>query len=533
MLAQLGHEKGPAVLAFSSSGRYLASGSPDNLARIWAVDGGKEPKALRHEGWVTSLSFSSDEKYLVTGSDDGYARVWEVETGDEVGRYTHDGATVLSVAMSADGKYLATGTGNDHGMLRIWEWNTGSAEPHALRRYKESVWSVAFDPTGEKLAVLSGDWLRIKRVDLRHDVMRLPLGLERGGKTALVSFAADGQRLVTIKGGAARVWNIGDYRHPLNPLDYGSRIATLEFSADGKHLATASSDDRIRVWDVNSRKPEKLLEHTGRVTALSFSKDGTQLASASLDKTVRVWDITTDQQPQQFDHDGFVTSVNFSPDGTRLALASGDTATILDTEMKRESIPLVHDKFVTAVMFHPKDGNRLATTSGDTVRIWNLLEKEEKAITLPHKQPVAAVSFNVERDIVATASGIFVKIWSAESGESIEVLVRDAKVLDLKFSKDGRQLATLEDDKTGIIWDATSYQPLFRFPHEHSVVAGVFSPDRKRFVVATANGRNAIWFWPLTATAMIEQACSVLPRDLSPGEWRTYFPNEKQRPICE
>ncbi len=532
VIAQLKHKESPVVVAFSSSSRYLASGSLDNRARIWAVERGDEPTELRHEGWVTSLSFSSDEKYLVTGSDDGYARVWEVETGDEVGRFPHDGATVLSVAMSADGKYLATGTGNDHGMLRIWEWNTGAAEPHALRRYKESVWSVAFDPSGEQLAMLSGDWLRIKRIDLRHEVMRLPLGLERTGKTALASFAANGQRLVTIKGDTARVWEIAEYRHPLNPLDYGSSIAKPELSADGKYLAAASSDNGIRLWNVNTRKLEKLLEHPGRVTALSFSADGARLATASLDKTVRVWDITTGQELNRFHYDVFVTSVNFGPDGKRLALASGDTAVVLDMEIKQEPIPLFHNMLVTAVIFHPKDSNRLATTSGDTALIWDLQTKKELQ-RIAHKQPVSAVSFNAKGDVLATASGDLVTTWSADSGLSITTLPHTKRVLDLQFSKDGKKFATLGYDDTGIIWDAASYEPLFRFPHEHSVVAGVFSHDGKQFVSATASGRNAIWFWPLNATAMIEQACSVLPRDLSPNEWRTYFPNEKQRPICE
>ena len=65
------------------------------------------------------MAFSPDGKRLATASVDKTVRVWEVATGNEVlslKRYTD---TVHSVAFSPDGKRLAAG-GHDK-MLKVWK----------------------------------------------------------------------------------------------------------------------------------------------------------------------------------------------------------------------------------------------------------------------------------------------------------------------------------------------------------------------------------------------------------------------------
>ncbi|MGH2592519.1 MAG: WD40 repeat domain-containing protein, partial [Anaerolineae bacterium] len=61
-------------------GRWLATGSRDNTARLWSVDNpAAEPVVLRgHEFSVGAVAFSPDGRWLATGSEDNTARLWNM-----------------------------------------------------------------------------------------------------------------------------------------------------------------------------------------------------------------------------------------------------------------------------------------------------------------------------------------------------------------------------------------------------------------------------------------------------------------------
>ncbi|WP_233154188.1 nSTAND1 domain-containing NTPase, partial [Scytonema sp. HK-05] len=143
---------------------------------------------------------------------------------------------VLSVALSRDGKTLASGS--DDNTIKLWDVAT-SKELKTLNRHSSSVSSVAFSPDGKTLASGSYD--------------------------------------NTIK-----LWDVATSKELKTLNRHSGSVNSVAFSPDGKTLASGSSDNTIKLWDVATSKELKTLNgHSGSVNSVAFSRDGKTLASAS------------------------------------------------------------------------------------------------------------------------------------------------------------------------------------------------------------------------------------------------------------
>jgi WD40 repeat protein len=103
-----------------------------STARFWDSETGRLLRSFSFGGedsWVGSLALSRDGKTLATGGGyrDAAIQLWDTTTGKRVGRFNgHQGGATLSLAFSADGKTLASG-GRDTTVL-LWDVARGRLE---------------------------------------------------------------------------------------------------------------------------------------------------------------------------------------------------------------------------------------------------------------------------------------------------------------------------------------------------------------------------------------------------------------------
>ena len=126
--------------------------------------------------------------------------------------------------------------------------------------------------------------------------------------------------------------------------------------------------------------------------------------------------------------------------------------------------------------------------------------------------PIWSVAFDAESQRLATSSeGGTVKLYSSVDGRDLGELKHSSlksPVWGISFDKTGSRLATASDDGHVRVWDWANNKIIADFAHDYPVRCAMFSPDGKKVVSGTRNGKLMIWD--------VDQAMNAPLREMSP-----------------
>jgi eukaryotic-like serine/threonine-protein kinase len=449
------------------------SNSPDVVIKpvpavqVWDARTGKPERTLEgHTGDVTSVAFSADGKRIVSGSRDGTVKVWEAQTGQET--LTLKGHTdhVLSVSFSADGKRIASGS--EDKTLKVWDAQTGQ-EALTLKGHASEVWSVAFSADGQRIASGSSDrTVRVWGARAGQEALTLK-GHTR--PVTSVAFSPDGKRIASgSQDKTVKVWDAQTGQKQLTLKGHTRLVSSVAFSADGQRIVSVRADDgTVKVWDAQTGQKTRtftLTEPPEEVLSVAFSADGKRVVSGTDDGEVTVWDVHTGQKLLSLEErSNWVLSVAFSPDGKHIVSGTDSGVTVWDAHTGQELLSLKGGTdYATSVAFSA-DGKRIASGSGDIfkpakpgeVTMWDAQTGQKQLTLKGHTGEVSSVAFSPDGKRIASASGDkTVKVWDAYTGqETLTLKGHTDAVLSVAFSPDGKRLASGSFDQTVKVWDAT------------------------------------------------------------------------------
>lgn len=254
---QLKKIKDVKYLNLSPDGRYLAyvSNSINVLdtatgQQVSIFKGHKPSDGSRKD--PTVLDFFPDGNMIASGGHKGFVKIWETITGIEINSFKAYEGSVGFIAVSPDGKMLATA--GDKSII-LWDPLTGSEfdrikskgdylhrfdtlklppKPHGYLPY-----GLKFSPTGNILAINKGSHVELIRINKRwksfeglEDVFLLPFGGWEPYIGRFIDFSKDG-RHIAASNGSAIVWDIERrqkiWRHVVN---YKNRRHTFFYFYD-------------------------------------------------------------------------------------------------------------------------------------------------------------------------------------------------------------------------------------------------------------------------------------------------------------
>ncbi len=93
-------------------------------------------------------------------------------------------------------------------------------------------------------------------------------------------------------------------------------------------------------------------------------------------------------------------------------------------------------------------------------------------------------------------------------------------------------LASGSSDKTIILWDIATHQPIGQPLNLHNgeVISVSFSNEDKTLV--TGSWDDTAIFWSLEPSIWMEKTCQRVERNFTQAEWEQYFPGEVHRTTC-
>ncbi|XRQ14923.1 helix-turn-helix domain-containing protein [Actinomadura welshii] len=502
----------PALAGMTALAAYGVAGTPEARSALLESYAGPAVTRIASAGGILqAVAVTADGRTLATGGADRSVRLWNIADRGRpapVGRpVTGHRDTVYGVAFSPDGTMLASGGGGGTVLLG----RPGEA-PRRLGGPRDTVYAVAFAPDGETLVAASADGT-VRTWDAAAPEPEGRVVAEGSAAAHSLAFSPDGGTLAAgFADGRIRLVDMDRGRSAGRPLDAGGRtVFAVAFSPDGGMLAAGGADRKIRLWrmDGSSAVPsgEPLSGPKGWVNGVAFAPDGRGLAAASSDGEVRIWDTGTRALRHSLPHPGPVTAVAFLRSGALATAASDGTARVWDVPGPVIGGP---DDEIYAVGLSG-DGRVLAVAGADgTARLWSVADPRrpaplgpviERAARSGTASGAAALSPDAATLAIGTRGGE-THLWDVRDPARPEA-VRTALtgpeelVQGLTFSPGGDLLAVASNDGKVYLWDVRDP----REPVRTAVLAGAgnyafqaaFSPDGRTLAYGTADSEVFMW----------------------------------------
>lgn len=337
-----------------------------------------------HARDVSSIAISRDGRIIASGDAEGTIIVWDATSRQRVARFKAGAQRLVRLSFSGDGRHL--GTADDSGLARVWDLET-----------REPVWSHAGrNPEGVELSS-ARNWIGVSRGSTRRGetnaaalIVDWSTGreiLRIGPDVDFEAFSTDGLRAFVTSPRPSRteVWDIERGKR----AQIISNVANWVIpSPDGRWFASlTSSKNEIALVDLVEGRASGWIRTDG-LWNVAISPDGRQLAVACLNQALRRWDVATQQEaPPLLGHVDAVTAVAYFPDGKGLATSSHDKTVMLWPLAGRGESATVTNAHLPHVL--SPDANWLAnfdrSDGTQTLLLRNLVTQETTALRRPEK----------------------------------------------------------------------------------------------------------------------------------------------------
>lgn len=404
---------------------------------------------------------------------------------------------------------------------RGWEWfylnslsyrnvrTLSGKEPNPLPR------AVAWHAKSKRLAdgVVSG---RIRVWDLDREepilVLTTPSSADVYWGRRWIAWNPEGDKLVAgFDDKTVRVWDTRTGEEILVLQGQTSSVVSVSFNGDGSRIAACGKDGLISIWDAATGQLSSSIAHPSGVNTGAWSHDGQWYATGHISGEMIISETNTGTRLAGWRaQPGWFHGLEWSPDDKRIA-TTGIEGTdrfmlrVWDVAMQQLVFePQRHNHGVTALAWEP-NGQRIATgTMAEEIRIWDSESGRELNSLRGHTESITSLAWGTGGSLASVATDGELKIWKSIQDQQVTKVPGDIILRSVRWSPDGKMLATADDHGRIRIRNANTGQETMtvqaheprnfsEFEYLGFDVSVAWSPDSNHLASAGLDGVLKIW----------------------------------------
>lgn len=481
----------------------------DGRIEIWSLSEPASPERKRtlDHPEAAVVAFSSDGQRIASGTSFGSIIIWSVNDGQQVGetiRVDSDSPLGGVAFHPLDQDLLATGTNG----IDIWDSSTGKLRTRLGGRTDEVI-SLSFSPDGRRL-VAARQRRHVQVWDIEHQELILSRvnASARGCRQAL--FDDDNSVLACFWNGDIRKWPIVD-----RPRGHTFSTGVAFVGEQSNLLAISTTEYRrgeqglgsFHLWDLARQKAI----HVGpnlRHGMPAVSPQNRNLFSVAQGQDIFVWDKSVDGEVKVLEgHGERPVGTALSPDGnflasTSLTVLNGRPPQSLLWDLrtdppKRIELELPSGFNALCPRFSPNSDILLLAGAPEAIHIYEVRTgRWLKALYKGGNRPLLTLGFSADKKLLATAGDrTSLRIFDWPSGAlHAEIHLPDGeRIVKLDFSPNRARLAVSYVRGQVGIWDIESRKQVAVFEAGNPVYGVAFSHDGKMLAAGCGNGTAVIW----------------------------------------
>jgi WD40 repeat protein/uncharacterized caspase-like protein len=242
------------------------------------------------------------------------------------------------------------------------------------------------------------------------------------------------------------------------PSANSNQLFKVAISPNEKYYATADLDDQVKIWEASSGLLIKTIQEKNMVGELVFAPDNNTLMITA-GKGLQVYNINTGNTQYLIPH--------IEPLG--LAVSTDGKWVAAACNYEYNELPIIY--------------------------LWKFELGFQLTDSIAGSLGNNELKFTPDSKLLVSYGGEDVQLFSVQKLAPYKMLKgHTEKVVDINFSKTGKEAVTSSYDKTAILWDAATGKQLLVFKgHNKAVWMAQFHPNGKNIISGASDNNVIIW----------------------------------------